>query len=156
MKKSRIFAALLLTGFILTSCAPTKAVRGNLVEEFQEKEIQAGVSTRADVARVLGSPTTQAPFDENIWYYLGQKTEKTGIFDPKVVEEKIVTVTFNEQGIVETVKVSGNNRENIPISQRKTPSGGSSVTAVQQFLGNLGKYNQKKASPTAIGKGTPN
>lgn len=154
MQKSRFFILLVCAG-VLAACAPTKAVRGNLVEDHREKQIEPGVSSRADVLRVLGSPTTQAPFDENIWYYIGQKTEKTGIFDPKVVEERIVKVTFSDLGLVETVNLMGNMREDIPINNRKTPTGGTSVTAVQQFLGNLGKYNQKKASATAIGKDVP-
>ena len=101
MKHIKItFAALLLIApLTLGACTPTQATRGNIVEDFRMKELTPGVSSRTNVLKSLGSPTTKAPFDDNVWYYIGQKTEKKGIFDPKVVEEKIVVATFNDEGI---------------------------------------------------------
>ena len=89
-------SALLLTG----ACTPTIAQRGNMLEDYQVEGIVVGVHTRSDVLRILGSPTTQAPFDDNIWYYIGQKTEKRGILDPKVKEERIFKLSFDEGGVV--------------------------------------------------------
>lgn len=103
-------------------------------------EITTGESSKTDVLRTLGSPTTQAPFDENIWYYIGQKTEKSGIFDPKVIEEKIVVVAFNEEDIVAQIEQVDADRVDIPIVRRKTPTGGHEVTIMQQLLGNVGRF----------------
>ena len=89
-----LLCALLLAG----ACTPTIAQRGNMLEDYQIAEIRAGESTRSDVLRNLGSPTTQSTFDPNVWYYIGQETEKRGILDPKVTQERVVLVAFNEDG----------------------------------------------------------
>lgn len=139
MKKTIL---LVTVSLLAAACTPTQAVRGNIVEDYRLSEITPGVSTRQNVLKSLGSPTTQAPFDDSIWYYIGQKTEKTGIFDPKVTEEKIVVVAFDEDGVVQQAEVVDADRINIPRVRKKTPTGGNEVTPLQQMLGNLGKFNR--------------
>ncbi len=132
----------------LSACTPTIATRGNIVEDFRMAEITPGVSSRTNVLKSLGSPTTKAPFDDNVWYYIGQKTEKKGIFDPKVVDEKIVVVAFNEEGIVEVMEEIDTERMDIPRVRRKTETGGNNVTVLEQLLGNVGKFNAPDVSAT--------
>ncbi len=139
MKKTIL---LVFVSLMATACTPTQAVRGNIVEDYRLSEITPGISTRQNVLQSLGSPTTQAPFDDNVWYYIGQKTEKTGIFDPKVTEEKIVVVAFDEAGIVQQAQVVDADRINIPRVRDKTPTSGNEITPLQQMLGNLGKFNK--------------
>jgi outer membrane protein assembly factor BamE (lipoprotein component of BamABCDE complex) len=147
MTKSNFFLLFALVAFTLTACAPTKATRGNIVDDYRMAEVVPGTSTQSDVIRVLGSPTAQDPFDPSIWYYIGQKTEKKGILDPKVTEEKIVRATFDPAtGVLKEIARIDNSRNNIPISKRKTPTSGNEMTAVQQVLGNLGKFNKPEGS----------
>lgn len=138
----RHIAVCVFLSLAVAACTPTQAVRGNIVEEYRLSEVVPGISTRQNVLVSLGSPTTQAPFDDNIWYYIGQKMEKTGIFDPEVVEEKIVVVTFDEEGVVQTAEAVDASRIDIPRVRDKTPTGGNEVTAIQQLMGNLGKFNR--------------
>ncbi len=95
----------------------------------------------SDVLRLIGSPTTQSTFNSNIWYYIGQETEKRGILDSKVVKERVIMISFNKDGIVETVKESTGNRTDIPYARTKTPTHGNELTFTQQLLGNLGRFN---------------
>ncbi len=133
----------------LSACTPTKATRGNLLEDYQLKEVLPGIDGKDDVIRKIGSPTTIAPFDDNTWYYFGQKTEKKGILDPKVVQEKIVVVTFDAtDGKVGSVKERKDGRDDIPVVQRKTPVSGNEYTFMQQMLGNIGKFNRPEGSAT--------
>lgn len=144
-----IYLSVFLTGaLVLSACTPTTATRGNIVEDFRMAEITPGVSSRTNVLKSLGSPTTKAPFDDNVWYYIGQKTEKKGIFDAKVVDEKIVVVAFNEDGIVDVMEEIDAERIDIPRVRRKTETGGNDVTVLQQLLGNVGKFNAPDVSPT--------
>lgn len=139
-------AVTLLVSMTVIACTPTKATRGNMVEDFRVGEIVPGVSTRTNVLKSLGSPTTQAPFDENVWYYIGQKTEKRGIFDPEIVEKKVLVVAFNEQGIVETIDNIESGDIDVPTIRRKTPTSGNEMTIVEQLLGNVGRFNRPKTS----------
>ncbi|MCB1532469.1 MAG: outer membrane protein assembly factor BamE [Alphaproteobacteria bacterium] len=135
-------AALLLT----SACTPTISQRGNKLEDYQLQGVVAGVHTRTDVLRILGSPTTQAPFDENIWYYIGQETEKRGILDPEVTDERIVVVAFNDEGVVEQIEEVDSDRINIPLARSKTATHGNDLTVMQQLLGNLGRFNPQTSS----------
>lgn len=144
----------LLTVLMIAACTPMEATRGNIVEDYRMAEIVPGVSTRTNVLKSMGSPTTQAPFDENVWYYIGQKTEKRGIFDPKVVDKKIVVVAFNNDGIVEDIQTVNADQIDVHPVRRKTPTSGNDITVMQQLLGNVGRFNAPKggnAATTATG-----
>ncbi len=142
MASMKILLSLLVSFLVITACTPTKSNRGNLVEDFRMSEITPGISTRTNVLKSLGSPTTVAPFDDNVWYYIGQKMEKKGIFDPEVKDERVVVVAFNEEGIVQTMEEVDTNRTQVPKVRRKTHTGGNEVTFLEQLLGNVGRFNK--------------
>ncbi len=159
MLMKQTFILSLIAGFLLAGCTPMLANRGNLLEDYQMKELQPGVDGRDEVVRKIGSPTTVAPFDDNTWYYIGQKTSKTGILDAKITEERIVVVTFDPaDGLVDRVVERKDGREDIPLVQRKTLTTGNEFTVIQQLMGNLGKFNKSagNAATTATGGGIPN
>jgi outer membrane protein assembly factor BamE (lipoprotein component of BamABCDE complex) len=132
--------AILMLGLTLASCTPTIAKRGNTIEDDQLQEIKVGESTREDVAKVLGTPTQMATFDDKTWYYIGQRTEKEAFFDPDLKEQKIVTVEFTPEGKVLSVNKSGAElAQNIDPVKAKTPTYGKDLTIVQQLLGNIGR-----------------
>lgn len=139
--KKLLLTIFILSGAALNGCTPTVNSRGNFIKDYQMVTLEPGVTTKSDVLRAMGSPTTQDAFNDNIWFYIGQTTEKNGILDPKVTDERIVMIDFDESGILKTIKDVGGNREDIPYERRKTPTSGNEVTLMQQFFGNLGKFN---------------
>ncbi len=141
-----LFVSLTLLVFALPACTPQVATRGNLVSDDSLHEIKPGIDTRDDVVGKIGSPTTIAPFDENTWYYMGQRTEKKGILDPELTKERVVIVRFTPEGVVDRVAERQGGREEIPIVQRTTPTSGNDFTFIQQMLGNLGKFNSQPES----------
>lgn len=129
---------------LLCNCTPTTHTRGNIIQDYQLAKLEVNVDTKTQVMKKIGSPSTIAPFDDNTWYYIGQKTEKRGILDEDVVEEKIIVVTFNQQGQLLEVKEADNKHEEVPYVRRKTPTSGNEVTVLQQLMGNLGKFNPQE------------
>jgi len=144
MIKIQITKYLILGASSLTllACTPTINERGNIVQDYQIEQVTIGIHTRRDVLKILGSPTTQAPFNDNLWYYIGQKTKKRGVFDEEVAEERIVAVKFDPEGIVRVIKEVESDRIDIPIESAKTKTHGNEFTLPQQLLGNLGKFNR--------------
>ncbi len=138
---------------LLSACTPTKAVRGTLLDDYNISQVVPGVSSQSDVMRALGSPTTTDPFNTDIWYYIGQKTEKKGILDPKVTAERIFRLTFDPTTrILEDMTPVDTARNDIPINRDATPTSGTEMNAVQQMIGNMGKFNKsQKTSPTRPG-----
>lgn len=145
MKTLRLLACAALTVTVIGGCTPTNNVRGNLLQDYQLAEIVPGQDSQTDVLRKIGSPTTRAPFNDNVWYYLGQETEKRGILDPEIKNERIVAVFFSSAGIVEKVEDVDNQRVDLPYVRRKTPTSGNEMTVLQQFFGNLGRFNTEEA-----------
>lgn len=142
MKKSAFYlSALCATVIAASACSPIVASRGNMLADYQIASVLNGQDSKADVMQKLGSPTTQSTFNENVWYYMGQTTEKRGIFDPKVTAERIVMVEFDEMGVVKSIGPLDNNRVNVPISDRKTETAGTELSPIQDLLGNLGRFN---------------
>lgn len=153
MKTKFLLLASLFSLSVVTACTPMTANRGNMLDDYQMKQIQPGIDTRDEVIRKVGSPTTVAPFDDNTWYYIGQKTAKQGILDTKITDERIVVVTFAEDGMVDKVVERKEGRDDIPLVQRKTPTTGNEFTVMQQLLGNLGKFNKPASSAASTATG---
>ena len=151
----RKYHLLLGTALILgtAACTPTISQRGNMLEDYQIEKVEIGTHSKSDVLRLVGSPTTVAPFNEDIWYYIGQETQKRGILDPKVTDERIVAIAFNQEGFVEQISDVDQGRINIPIARDKTPTHGNDRTVVQDLLGNLGKFNPPVGNESAATDG---
>ena len=144
-------AVLLLTlGLLLAACEPTMVNRGNMLDADKLAEIKPGTTTREEVATRLGTPTQIGTFDENVWYYVGRRTEQYSFFDPEVIEQKAVAVRFNDQGVVTVVKkLDAAESQDIDPVTRRTPTYGHETTVLEQLLGNLsskglGPKNKKK------------
>ena len=131
----------LVTTLILSACSPVIAQRGNMLEQNQNEQVVIGVHSRTDILRILGSPTTTAPFDDKVWYYIGQETAKRGILDPAVEQEEIYIVRFNDKGTVTALENADQGRIDVPLSRDKTPTHGNDITVLQEFLCNLGRFN---------------
>lgn len=139
--------ALGLLGLTLSACASTVATRGNLTDAERLAEIRLGVSTREDVAGLLGTPSSTGTFDEDVWYYIGQRTEKTAFFKPTVIERKVVAVRFDKQGVVAKIDQLGkDDGQEIELVDRRTPTAGRDLNFLEQILGNVGRFPGAKST----------
>lgn len=143
-KFSLILSILAICGPIaISACTPVMATRGNYVDEDRMKGLQVGVSSKAEVEKTLGTPTTTDPFDTNAWYYIGEKTSTTAFFNPKVDTRKIVVVYFDENGLLKNAQeVDEKAGKNVETVKKSTPAPGKEMNAFEQFLSNMGKFNQ--------------
>ena len=139
-------SSLALIGLGISACTPTQKVRGNLVQDYQLETIKIGEDTEREILRKLGSPTTKAPFDDNVWYYIGQEKEKRGVLDSEVINERIIVASFDDEGTLIALEDLDNQRMDLPLVSRKTETSGNEVTAMQQILGNLGRFNAPKTN----------
>ena len=127
------------------ACAPIVNTRGNLISPSKFQQVQANTSTRADVVHFWGPPTTTSPFDPNLWYYIGETTTQRGIFAPDVEKRRIIRIRFdsnNNDTVVEVSDLDPKQAKDVDLVSRTTPTAGKEFTAIQQFISNLGKFNQ--------------
>ena len=142
--KSKIkpFVSILALCLAVSACTPMVETHGNLISESKVAKIHPAISTRAEVASIWGPPTTIAPFDPNVWYYIGETTSQKGVFEAEVIKRQTIRVTFGPDDLVEQVAaLDATSGKEIAFIDRKTPTAGKEFTAFQQFIGNLGKFN---------------
>jgi len=146
-KVSLLLIALFAAG-LSGACTPVRQTQGIFLSADQVAQVQPG-ATRADVLQTLGTPTTTAVFDDTVWYYIGQQTEKTAFLDPKVTDRKIYEVRFGGDGTVLAVQQLEGEEIDVPLASRTTPTSGHDLTFAQQLLGNIGRFNKEKTMPGA-------
>ena len=122
--------------------AARSQVRGNKVDLGELGELVPGVSTRADAASLLGTPTAHASFDDSTWLYIGEITRPVIAGTQRVTTQEVVSLTFDNAGVLRDVQTRGK-KDALPVSviARVTPSPGSSASFMQQLLGNVGRFN---------------
>ena len=137
----RIFGLIALAAAV-AGCSPVVATRGNLIDDARLEQVAVGRSTVNDVAAVFGTPSTVSTFDPKVWYYFGQRTEKTAFFDPEIVERRVVLVEFTETGIVRRIEELGlEDAQAVELVERETPTLGRRLTVLEQLIGNFGRFN---------------
>jgi outer membrane protein assembly factor BamE (lipoprotein component of BamABCDE complex) len=126
----------------LAGCATTVEQRGNLPPPNQIAEIHPGTTTKAEVATILGTPSSVGVFNDQSWYYVSLRTKQFSFFDPHVVDQEVYVVDFNDKDVVKAVdhKTLKDGREIEPVA-RATPAPGRELTFLEQLIGNLGKFN---------------
>jgi outer membrane protein assembly factor BamE (lipoprotein component of BamABCDE complex) len=139
--------AAIVTAAALGACSPTVSARGNLPTASQLSEIKPGVTDKATVTRVLGSPSTVASFDDTTWYYISQKTEELAFFKPEVRDPEVVAVSFDKDGTVKDVQnLRSKSPRGIEPVARTTPAPGKELSFIEQLLGNFGRFNTNSAA----------
>lgn len=145
---SRSLRRLLSAGLVVAilagaaACTPRIDQRGNRPDEDQVVQINPGVDDKNRVAELIGTPSTVSTFDDRTWYYISKRTETTAFFDPEVMDQQILAITFSEDGIVDSMRLYGQeDGRTIAYVDRITPTEGKDLTFIQQMFGNLGRFN---------------
>ena len=99
-RAKNLLAAMLLP-VAISACESRVNVRGNFPDPEEISKLETGVSNRRDVAELLGSPSTLSTFKDQVWYYIGEKVEKTAFYDPIVIDRSILVVKFSQNGKLE-------------------------------------------------------
>ena len=153
MRHLRKITLAALTGLglaVLSACSPIIQQEGNVPDPDQVVQINPGVDDKNRVTQLLGSPSTVSAFQDRTWYYISRRTAQTAFLDPDVVEQEVLAISFNDQNIVEDMKIYGlENGRMVAMNDKITPTYGNDLTLVQQLLGNLGRFNNpdKKSKP---------
>src|SRR5690348_6645343 len=136
----------------IAGCAPSVEQRGNLPAPDKIAEIRSGSTTKDEVVKILGTPSSVGVFNDKSWYYISRRTSQTAFFDPDVVDQQVYIVNFDDQGVVKAVdhKMLEDGKEITPVA-RATPAPGRELSFLEQLIGNLGKFNG--AGPSSGGGG---
>jgi outer membrane protein assembly factor BamE (lipoprotein component of BamABCDE complex) len=142
-RRIRQVAAGLFAVGAVAACSPTVDNRGYVPDPTALERVKPGRQTRGDVADILGTPSSVTPFTDDTWIYIHRKTSTVAFFEPKVLEQNVVVVDFDDAGLVRDVRrYSLEDGKLIDPVTRKTPAPGKELTFLEQLIGNIGRFAQ--------------
>jgi outer membrane protein assembly factor BamE (lipoprotein component of BamABCDE complex) len=126
----------------LASCTSSISTHGHRLDAAALAQVEPGQSSQGDVIQLLGSPSSLATFDDRTWYYVSQRTERHSFYHNSVVSQDVVTIMFDDQGTVSRIdRHDLNGAREIDLVDRETPTSGNEMSVLEQFLGNIGRFN---------------
>ncbi len=130
--------------FGLVACASTVENAGYVFNDDALMQVEAGKTSQSQVRQLLGSPSSRSTFGEERWHYFTRVVEHSGVLDPDVIEQQVVTIAFDDNGTVTTVETrSLEDIQEIEATQRTTPTRGRSFSVIEQLIGNFGRFNNQ-------------
>jgi outer membrane protein assembly factor BamE (lipoprotein component of BamABCDE complex) len=141
---------------LLTACAPLiKPVidhRGYVPDEAQLSAIQPGQDTKTSIAGQLGTPSAEANFDGDTWYYISTEQKSFLFYRPKITKEEVVAIRFDENNVVSEINRYGlEDHRVVNYVKRETPTKGKELSILQQLLGNVGRIGTEADAETPRG-----
>lgn len=134
--------ALSLALLLTAACQPTVSTHGHQIDPAQLAEIQPGSTSREEVASLLGSPSTVGTFDGESWFYVSQRSEVTSFYQADITQQDVVRIDFDANGLVTEVRRHGlEMAQAVDPDPNRTRTLGNELTIVQQFIGNIGRFN---------------
>ncbi|SOC39616.1 Beta-barrel assembly machine subunit BamE [Rhizobium subbaraonis] len=127
--------AITLSSALLAGCQTGEVLNQGYVVDQQTLALAPVGSSREQVLLSLGTPSTTATFDTEVFYYISQKRSRPVAFmKPKLIEQSILAVYFNKDGNVDRL-ANYTMKDGVPFDMisRTTPTGG----VEQTFLGQL-------------------
>lgn len=128
-------AALLGASLVLSACQTGEVLnQGYIIDEQALSLVPVG-SSREQVLLALGSPSTTATFDTEVFYYISQRRVRPLAFmQPRLVDQRVVAVYFGSDNRVSQIANYGlQNGVLFDFVTRTTPTGGRDAS----FLGGL-------------------
>src|SRR6478735_313294 len=93
-----------LLALLLTSCTDMQVQRGaELKQEKIDRITQE--SNKGDVINLLGSPSSKSSYGDEAWYYIYNKRDQNVFGDDDIIEQDVLTITFNKDDKVQDVKL---------------------------------------------------
>ena len=130
---------------LLAACAAREEFRGHKTDPDQLAQIKAGSQGPDEVRGLLGSPSSISTFGEAgiTWYYIARETSQVAWLAEETVDQRVVAIDFGKDGKVADIRQIGmKDGKAVEPVERVTPTKGKELTVVEQFLGNLGKFNK--------------
>ena len=125
---------------LLAGCNTTEVFnQGYLVDE-QTLELVPPGSSKEQVLLSLGTPTTEADYDTEVFYYISQKRVRQAMFmKPRLVDQSVLAVYFDdEQTVASIANYTLEDGKVFDTISRTTPTGGREETFLSRVLTSVG------------------
>lgn len=137
-KTPRSTALALLAAGALAACAPTVQIHGYVPPATDVARIRPGFDDTGSVEKLLGRPSSSGVLADSAWYYVQSTVENYTYHAPKVIDRKVLAVSFDQRGVVREVHRYGlADGRIIDLEARTTETGGREMGILEQLFGNV-------------------
>jgi outer membrane protein assembly factor BamE (lipoprotein component of BamABCDE complex) len=135
--------------FICAACTNT-VNRGHLKEDEAVSQIKVGITSKSEVAKDLGSPSSESSFGGKTWYYVSTIRQNRSLLAPKIIDQHTLEIAFDANDTVSSIKeYSLADSKNVEMAKRVTPSEGQQLGFFEQIFANLGRFNKSADNSTS-------
>lgn len=129
----------------LMACEPTVNHRGHVTEEQITDKVEVGKTTKKQVEREFGSPSSQSSFGDETWYYIQARKEANAFLRADITEQEVTGIVFDADGVVKEIQhYNKEDGKQVAIVEDTTPTEGHSLGFFEQVFGNLGRFNKPR------------
>ena len=149
---SALAAALALGGCNTDALKTSETLtQGYVIDQQQIDQVPVG-SSREQVLLALGTPSTTATFDNEVFYYISQtRVRRVAFMNPRLVDQRVLAVYFGDDGRVTNIANYGKQDGKVfDFISRTTPTGGKDQNFLSQIINGASKL-----APGIPGGGTP-
>lgn len=136
-----LFSAVLAGCNTASTLNPSETItEGYVLDQEALDSVPVG-SSREQVLLALGTPSTTATFDNEVFYYISQKRSRPVQFmKPRIVDRHILAVYFDGEGKVQQIANYGmQDGKLFDFVSRTTPTGGKDQTFLGQVIQGVSK-----------------
>ncbi len=138
------FAGIISVFFLLIiSGCQSIDVRGQFVSDSAIEQINIKKPKKEELINMIGTPTYVPDYSAGTWYYIQRSLARRAWFDPKVIEQRIVKITFAaNKRVSQAVLLKNAQNEAIVANSAFTKTHGTEQSGIQKFVKNIGRFNQ--------------
>ena len=129
-------AVAVVSTMALAGCTTSEVFNQGYVVDQTALDLTPVGSSREQVMLSLGTPSTTATFDNEVFYYVSQKRVRGAMFmKPKLVEQTVLAVYFDEEGTVKQIaNYTLQDGKVFDMISRTTPTGGVDKSFLAQII----------------------
>jgi outer membrane protein assembly factor BamE (lipoprotein component of BamABCDE complex) len=126
---------------------PSETFNQGYIVDQQSLDLVPVGSSREQVLLALGTPSTTATFDNEVFYYISQTRRRAVAFEkPKLIDQKVLAVYFGPDNRVTQIANYGMKDGKIfDFVSRTTPTGGKDQNFLTQIITGAGKMTAGSA-----------
>ncbi len=127
---------------LVTGCLKKVENSGYSFENTNFNNIKSGITTKENVLKELGSPSIKSQLDKNqpeVWIYYNDKQHGYLFFNPVIADQKILTLTFDQEDIVSSVNIYNiDHSQKVNVTEDFTRKKEGKESLIQDILNNIG------------------
>ena len=128
---------------VVSNCSFKKVVKHHGVPflEKKQKSLIINESTTNDIRKILGSPSTQSKFDNDIWIYIERKQTQSKLKNlgrMKIFKNDVLVLEIDSYGILKKKEFyNKEDMENIKVVEATTEAGFKKNSFIYDFMSSM-------------------